>query len=98
MPIQVYIEVNGKPIETIHIARDNGLPKENAVNDYLVIRREALDGTSHTSRTYDPTLPRFSEWVNDGLLFKHRYGDGLAVCVEKALHALNNKEDEPDNS
>lgn len=91
MPIQVYIEVNGKPIKTVHIARDSGMgTNPDDVNTYLVVPRDALGGTSHTSQRYDLDMPRFSEWVNEGLPFQHRYGDGLEVCVEKALHALNN--------
>jgi hypothetical protein len=92
MPIQVHIEINGNPIETIHIGRDSGLPVADSLNTYLVLKREALSGTSRTSRAYDPTLPSFKEWTEKGIPFTHLYGDGLTVCVEKALKALNNDE------
>jgi hypothetical protein len=88
MPIQVYIEVNGKPVESIHICRTS----KTVTNDeaeYLVLAKPAINGTPHRSRHYDPDLPSYREWEDKGVPFTHEPGDGLTVCVEKGLAALN---------
>lgn len=93
MPIQIYIEVNGRPVETVHIARTTPgkeLPHVETA-DYLVVCKPARTATSHTSRHYDPDLPSWTEWEDKGIPFTHNPGEGLTVCVEKALAAVNNK-------
>lgn len=88
MPIQVHIEVNGRPIESIHIGRETGGTDPDDLNTYLVIKRDALNGSKFSSRAY-ANPPAYNEWTDEGIRFEHRYGDGITVCVEKALKALN---------
>ena len=87
MPIEVYIEVNGRPIESIHIGRESGGTGVDSVNTYRVLRLPALDGTRERSRSYAPG-PAYREWLK-GVTFEHTYGDGIEICVEKGLAALN---------
>lgn len=92
MPIQVYIEVNGHPIKTLHIGRLTGSTEPDSVNTYSAVLRDS--DTSHTpgGRRYTVDYPSNAEWDN-GYIFEHVYGDGIEACVEKALHGLNEPHD-----
>jgi len=96
MPIQVHIEVNGRPIETIHIGRDSGGTNPDDLNTYLVLKKPALEGTRLTSRAFD-VEPSYREWTAEGKSFEHRYGDGIETCVRKAIEALE-ANDNKDNA
>lgn len=89
MPIQVYIEVNGKPVETVHICRTSKYTTTATEAEYLVLSKPAKDGTPHRSRHYDPDLPSYPEWDDRGVPFTHETGEGLTVCVQKGIEALN---------
>lgn len=83
MPIQVYVEVNGRPIESLHIGREKGGTDPDDENDYLILRggpRPLHDGDTHG--------PLYRQWTEEGTPFKHRYGDGIEVCVQKGIEAL----------
>ena len=87
MPIQVYIEVNGKPIESIHISRETRA-KRTDVNIYTAVRKEATPATDYKSRAH-AEMPSYREWEDDGVRFEHTYGDGVEILVQKAIEALN---------
>lgn len=74
MPIHVDIKINDTMISQIHIARFLGGTYPNDINTYLVVRGER------------PT--DYTDWVDGGKEFTHRYGDGAEVCVAKAIEAL----------
>ena len=87
MPIQVHIEVNGRPIESIHIGRESGGTSAEDLNTYLVVKKDALEGSRFSSRAF-AEVPSYSEWTEQGISFTHRYGDGIETCVRKGLEAL----------
>lgn len=80
MPIHIPIHVNEKQITQIHIARVNGGMDREAGKEhgYVVLEQ--------------PNPPATDKEWDEGIPFTHTYGDGLLVCVEKALHALNNSQ------
>lgn len=86
MPVSVEIKVNTKLVTTIHIGRSvyiSGGPAQDSVNPYVAVAKSCEDyGYFEMGR-----LPTSHEWDN-GTPFEHRYGDGLEICVEKALVAL----------
>lgn len=77
MPIHVDIKVNDLLINQVHIGRVEGDTDPDSVNSYLVV-----DGDRPRSH---------SDWHAVGIPFKHRYGDGAEVCVQKAMEALYGK-------
>lgn len=87
MPIQVHIEVNGRPVKSIHISRESGGTSADDVNTYRVIKKDALEGSRFSSRAF-AEVPSYSEWTDRGVSFIHRYGDGIETCVRKGLEAL----------
>lgn len=79
MPIHVYININDKQINELHIARVKGGTDPDDINDYLVIEGD---------------YPiRMEDWLIDGIPFTHRYGDGAEKCVQRAMEALYGKAD-----
>lgn len=87
MPIQVYIEVNGRPIETIHIGRIKGSATNDSVNTYVAVSKSSSIGHLPDGRRYTTDYPTSNEWDN-GFVFDHVYGDGIEACVAKALDGL----------
>ncbi len=76
MPLHVEIRVNANLISRIHIGRLEGSTDPDSINEYVaVIGKEPL---------------RLSDWLEVGVKFTHRYGDGAEVCVQKAIVALSN--------
>lgn len=74
MPIKTTIMVNTDHITTIQIARIKGKGmKPGDVNVYSVVESE------------DETW--LIDW-DEGVKFEHEYGTGVAVCVAKAIQAL----------
>ena len=74
MPLHVTIKINDRTINTVHIGRVSGDTNPDSINQYLIVSGEQ---------------PMFNEeWVQDGVPFEHRYGDGAEVCVMKGLQAI----------
>jgi len=73
MPIHIDVHVNNKYIKSYHIGRYEGKPEDDSVNTYLVVEDIGIG------------KPVWSE----GHVFLHRYGDGIDVCIQKGLEALN---------
>jgi hypothetical protein len=79
MPLQVEIRINGNMLKTLHIGRMEGTTDHDSVNTYAATLR--LPGGQ-------------PDWYNpDASTFYHRYGDGLEVCVSKALDSILGKKD-----
>jgi hypothetical protein len=75
MPLHVTIDINSSFLSAVHIGRVKGGTDSDSVNEYLAVRGEQ---------------PQTAEdWLTQGVLFTHRYGDGAEVCVMKALQALH---------
>lgn len=74
MPLHVEIRVNSALISKIHIGRIEGGTEPDNVNKYIALVGE------------EPL--RMDDWLERGVEFQHRYGDGAEVCVRKALQAL----------
>lgn len=87
MPIQVYIEVNGRPVETIHIGRLKGSREDDSANTYVAVCKESTVGHLPDGRRYTTDYPTNNEWDN-GFVFEHVYGEGIEACVAKALTGL----------
>lgn len=79
MPLHVDIRINERLIEQVHIGRFKGNTNPDSVNTYIA----TVEGTDSSPEWYAATAVEF----------QHRYGDGAFVCVEKALQALNEKND-----
>lgn len=79
MPLNVYIKINERPLNELHIARVRGGTKPDDINDYVVV-----EGSYPT---------RMEDWLIDSMPFKHRYGDGAEKCVQRAMEALYGKVD-----
>lgn len=73
MPVQVRIYINNHEIKTLHIGRIEGDMEADSLNTYKVVSGE------------QPTT--VDAWM-DGETFEHRYGDGVEICVGKAIDAL----------
>ncbi len=88
MPIQVYVEVNGQPVETLHIGRVRGDTDPDTVNTYSAVVKTSPPLTRIDGSRYTVDYPTNREWDN-GTMFEHRYGDGINACVAKAFNALD---------
>ena len=73
MPIHVDIWLNDKLKTQLHIARIAGKGEPDSMNTYTAVYGEAPE--------------YYTEWMDRGTVFRHRYGDGLEECVRKALEA-----------
>lgn len=73
MPVHVRIYINNEEIKTLHIGRIDGGMAADSLNTYKVV-----------SGARPSTV---EEWL-DGETFEHRYGDGVEICVGKAIDAL----------
>lgn len=80
MPVRVRIDVNGIDQKTLWIGRLEGGNRPGDVNTYVV--GEDVGGLEPWNLVRPEKLPKF----------EHRYGDGLTVCVEKALKRWNEEE------
>lgn len=91
MPIHTTIKVNQDVISHIHITRvdDNMSMDENAVLEYSVIVKDENPSRTSYFRDEAQEAPSWSEWYTEGVRFTHRYGDGVLVCVQKALEAYH---------
>ena len=75
MPVHVKIAINEQVIERLHIARMEKLEGEDRRYEYRVVTGKL----AHHEIRYE-----------DGIIFFHKYSDGLSVCVERALAAVRN--------
>jgi len=87
MPIQVYIEVNGRPIETLHIGRIEGSANPESLNTYSAVVRTSDTRRLPGGRQYTIDYPSNNEWDN-GFIFQHKYEDGIEACIAKALEGV----------
>jgi hypothetical protein len=74
MPIHVDIRINRELIEKLHIGRLEGGTDADDVNIYVAC--------------LGPEPLRVDDWIERGVKYEHRYGDGALVCVRRALDAL----------
>lgn len=84
MPINVAIDVNGRPIRSLRIGRLTGDAFPESINEYLVYETPVADSDGTSARPLVETH-----------LFTHRYGDGLDMCVQRALTALTQQPQAP---
>lgn len=75
MPINIDVHVNSRFIKQYRIGRAEGTTDPDSINTYHIL--EFFDGTQSTQK-----------WAS-GPSFQHRYGDGIDVCIQKGLEALN---------
>lgn len=96
MPIQVNVEVNGRPVEVLHIGRMRGGTEPDSENLYSAVLKPVtpfMAERAHSVGLRTPVdYPSNKEW-DDGAKFVHRYGDGLTVCVAKAFQAITASKD-----
>lgn len=85
MPIQIYVEVNGRPVESYNIARIANKVNDDELTDYTVLRSGA--NKAHDASYRGPT---YKQW-DDGLIVAHKRSDGLEVLLQKALTALTSE-------
>jgi hypothetical protein len=73
MPVYVDVWINERGINTYAIGRIKGGTDPDDINVYAVMDLDGID------RPLDWDL---------NVLYEHRYGDGLEVCIRKGLAAL----------
>lgn len=93
MPIHVTVKVNSDTISHVHISRiDESMSMDkDAVIEYSVLVKDQPARDSYFAK-YAEETPSWGDWLN-GTRFFHRYGDGVLVCVQKALEAHHNASD-----
>lgn len=74
MPIHIDIYINERYVKSYHIGRAVGDTEPDSVNTYWIVE--------------DTHVTSSPQWSGDHA-FLHRYGDGLDVCIQKGLVALN---------
>ena len=75
MPINIDVRINSRFIKQYRIGRTEGTEDPDSINTYHILEFAGRDANTQ-------------KWV-DGPTFQHRYGDGIDVCIQKALEALN---------
>lgn len=85
MPIEVSIKVNEREVSVLQIARIAGGwdRKADKTHTYSVLQQAEAP-------------QRDAEW-DAGVTFTHRYGDGVEVCVQRALEAVVKLKDSHDS-
>jgi len=86
MPVQIYAEINGKPVQTYHIARVRKNVADDEWTDYQIVQ---APGTERKDASYSGLLYRL--WDDEGIVFQHRREDGINQLIIKALTALEEK-------
>lgn len=91
MPIQIYVEVNGRPVQSYNIARVEKTVDDDVPTQYAVLR-------SGPNANHDASYrgPRYTDW-NDGIMVEHRRDDGVEVLIHKAMSALVSSSDAVDD-
>lgn len=81
MPLNVTVAINGLPLREYHIGRLEGGTGADDLNTYAVAEiKNPKRQTQEHRLSYDD--------FDSSPKFEHRYGDGVEVCVEKALAAI----------
>ena len=75
MPINIEVYVNQKYIKQYRIGRAEGTTEPDSINTYHILEFEHGD-------------TKTQKW-SEGPQFQHRYGDGIDICIQKGLEALN---------
>jgi hypothetical protein len=79
MNTQVEMRVGGNIITVLHIARTEGNPDKHSTNTYVAGFRRPGEQP---------------DWYADDMVeFAHRYGDGIAELVRKALNSITEAEE-----
>lgn len=74
MPLHARVYVNEHEIsEGIHIGRLEGGTRPSDINTYKIV-------VGNRPETYE-------DWLNNGVSFTHRYGDGAIKCYQLGLNA-----------
>lgn len=74
MPIYVQVKVNDDLIHNLAIGRmTKSGSQPDSINEYAVVLKDGI--------------PTNDEW-DKGTRFLHRYGDGVDMCVQRALAAI----------
>lgn len=82
MPIQIYVDVNGKPAKTYHIARVHKNVNNDELTDYAVLETAP---TVHRDGSYNG--PRYSKW-DEGIVIQHKRSDGMETLLRKVFEGL----------
>ena len=82
MPVNIDVYINDRHIKQYRIGRAEGTTDPDSINTYHILEFE--DG--------DDDLKLWA----DAPVFKHRYGDGVDVCILKGLEALLASDSSPD--
>ena len=91
MPIHVDIRINDDLVQRVHIARmSRGGMQPDSINTYSVVvaEKEPVFRGDQPMKMEFPAEPTWLQW-EEGQMFTHRYGDGVRVCIQKALNLLN---------
>lgn len=83
MPVQIYVEVNGNPLQSYNIAR-----VEKNVRDSELVEYKALRSGPNPKHDASWNGPRYSEW-DDGVSVFHKREDGVEVLIQKVFEKLN---------
>ncbi len=76
MPLHVMVYTNDQHTKTFHIGRREGNASFNSLNTYEVVLDRSEDPESEV------------DW-DKGVQFRHRYGDGLDICVILGIEAAS---------
>lgn len=83
MPIQIYADVNGKSVQTYHIAGMEKYVDDRKWCDYQIVcvgPNTQRDGAYHG--------PTYRQWDDEGIIFQHRRKDGMNMLIARAMTAL----------
>ena len=78
MPLHVYVKLNRQGLDELHIARIEGGTDPDDINTYVAVQGE------------EPLF--YDDWIERGIQYEHRYGDGALTCVRKGIEALEKRD------
>lgn len=78
MPLHVYVNINHQGLDSLHIARIEGGTDPDDINTYVAVQGD------------EPYF--YEEWLERGVKYEHRYGDGALTCVRKGIEALEKRD------
>lgn len=78
MPLHISVDLNRDRIDSLHIGRIEGGTDPDDINTYVVVQGD------------QPLF--YEQWIERGVQYKHRYGDGALTCVRKAIEALEKRD------
>lgn len=92
MPLHIDVRINEDLIERFHIGRFGDTSTVNGqVYQYRVViseKKTVLSDEFSLNRKQFDNEPDWLEWEETPYTFTHRYGDGVLVCIQKALAAV----------